>query len=122
MDILVPLLILAVLYLVPELLRKRNPKNYKYPEIPNEPSVQVNIPKATIPAALNEKANSSSIDAKYQDNNVSSSYAKTNDVHGANESFHDDNNALVNGVIWSEILQPPRAYRPLINSRFFPRR
>lgn len=121
MDILVPLLILAVLYLVPEILRKKNAKNYKYPEIPNEPSVQVNFPKAAIPAALNENENSASMDAKHQDNNVSFSCAKPNE-EGANEAFHVDNNALINGVIWSEILQPPRAYRPLIHSRCLPRR
>lgn len=51
MDILV-LLLLAALYIVPELLRRRKPKEYKYPEFPDTPSQR---PVPTAPAPVNEE-------------------------------------------------------------------
>lgn len=115
MDILIPLILLAVLYLVPELLRRRKPKEYKYPEIPNAPNPPAKLPKAEAPLAFSEKTKSTGFAVKPQENNVGKkpSPVTTNDATAANTPFHLDNTALVNGVIWSEILQPPRAYRPM---------
>lgn len=118
MDILIPLLLLAVLYLVPELLRRKKNTEYKYPEIPNQQEQSKNMTHA-IPA-LSEKAKVTSLEAKPQDSSINLKPTTISQPSVAAES-RIDNTALVNGILWSEILQPPRAYRPLRNIRDFRR-
>jgi hypothetical protein len=120
MSLLTVLVLLVLLYLVPEILRPKN-QRYEYPEIPDLPTTTsqqeyegegisaerrisrmegisaeregtIGAPKIALPAEV-------SIPQYTEPGN-----AWTGKVQLAN---------VVNGVIFAEILQPPRAKRPI---------
>ena len=124
MDSLIPLLLMLLLYLVPELLKRRkNPKEYEYPDIPAKVPQPVEVkpiepktkPLATPAAGHAESFNKptwdvaakpamampASVDAPSMLDTVSSWQGKLSPQN------------VQNGLIFAEILQPPRAYRPL---------
>jgi hypothetical protein len=118
MDIVVILILMAVFYLVPELLKRRRPKTYEYPQIPD----QVPPPEtAPVPAAVKISqqitasfANESGLAAPPQPE-----FPSLEDKAAPSLADYSpwrvrlDQTAIVSGVIYAEILQPPRALRPL---------
>jgi hypothetical protein len=117
MNILILLILLAIFYLVPELLRRYNdPKKYQYPQIPKK-ALATQFEAAQwedneqVPEYLGyvEKPADAEADISIQMEVVLPASAK-------NETAWQgklDHNTMLNGVIFSEILQPPRAYRPI---------
>lgn len=127
MDALIPLLLMLALYLLPELLKKRKkPKEYQYPDIPDrEPQpIEIKPPKSTfkhIPqliieptvAALKKSTGSPQtavtmpavVDMPHTIEPVSPWQGKLS------------LQTVKNGLVFSEILQPPRAYRPIWRTR-----
>ncbi|MCX7781086.1 MAG: hypothetical protein N2491_09275 [Negativicutes bacterium] len=119
MDIKWILLLMAILYILPEIFKRRRPKKYEYPEIPGKPADHAPAPpqpelKTTAflqkewhqPASLQPKpATSGTISAPLElidhPENVTA-------WHGA-----ISRQTIINGFIFAEILQPPRALRPL---------
>ena len=113
MDFAYILLLMALLYLLPELLRRRKPKQYEYPDIPErvpQPQAvkkeQRAQPEIRRPAA------------------AAPSLVMPDPVHvpvTKDESPWQGQinvGVIQNGYIFSEVIQPPRAYRPLIHHRF----
>ncbi|MEN6413322.1 MAG: hypothetical protein ABFC84_11285 [Veillonellales bacterium] len=124
MELLIIVVLLAVLYLVPELLRRRkSPAEYKYPDIPAKTP-----PKAKVHKKQPAESFSAEQDA-YQQAVVPAAHI-SQDIAVPMEISKPtllrepsawqgklDRNAVLNGVIFSEILQPPRAYRPVVMAR-----
>jgi hypothetical protein len=117
MDIVTLLILMALFYLVPELLKRRRPKTYEYPQIPDR------VPTETMPSPAPVKTGE----------NVAVSFADKTElavpphpkvqpldlpVAAAVAEYSPwqaslDQASIVNGIIFAEILQPPRAFRPL---------
>jgi hypothetical protein len=110
---------LILLYLVPELLKKRRtPQEYKYPEIPDsvpppviKPKYEVilpQLPEETVsfitesPVATTAYAPTLSIAPKM---------ALATNNEGSAWDGKLTSSAVLNGVIFAEILQPPKALR-----------
>lgn len=122
MDSLIPLLLILLLYLVPELLKRRkNPKEYEYPDIP----AKVPQPVEVKPVETKIKSHT----APVIDYVASPAFTKNVTVKPAMvmpdpvdvphivESVSPwqgklSQEIVQNGLIFAEILQPPRAYRP----------
>ncbi len=113
MEIVLVLILLAILYLVPELLRRRGyfEREYEYPEIPEQ------TPTAKSPVQNTPEFYVDYDNQIYKNNNTVTMPAAVNIQSSAPEKSawqgKLDNNAVLNGIIFAEILQPPRAYRPL---------
>ena len=134
MDIIITLVLMAALYIIPELLKNKKPKEYKYPEIPEIPD-QTDMPqKPSIPKTQSEsltlKKHSPyqySKDIKIPDSTYSTYCALPPKVSNSEASapmsaclerqpeqrVQMDQAAILNGIIWAEVLLPPRAHRPL---------
>lgn len=127
MDIVIVLIVMAILYIIPELLRGKKPKEYKYPDIPEAPE----IPKVPeVPPAKLEKASHSypkaaittdkpviplnyTVTEKKGDTlTVPSPVCAVTESSVPSISFNQAD--LRNGIIWAELLLPPRAHRPLL--------
>ena len=123
MDILIPLLILFIMYVIPELLKRRKqPKEYKYPDIPD---------KVTQPAEMKPKHVESKKKPQLDydlPKNVAIHQKPTvampvqvvvpHSVEAESPWQGKLSPQIVqNGLIFAEILQPPRAYRPIWRSR-----
>lgn len=114
MDILAPLLFMAIFYLGPALLktyRARKNKNIQSaaPE-PLNPGVRNASPKVkSVPAYL---VNNTEMQAKMEVNNMQSVPTIVEEKSAWRGKL--DHNMIINGVMFAEILQPPRAYRPFI--------
>lgn len=124
MDILIPLLLLFIMYVIPELLKRRKqPKEYKYPDIP-----------AKVPQTAEMKPKH--IESKKKPQFVSDELPKSAAIHQkpavsmpvqvvvphsveAESPWQGKLSPQIvqNGLIFAEILQPPRAYRPIWRSR-----
>lgn len=131
MDIVITLLLMVALYLIPEILKRKNPKEYKYPEIPEKPNPPEARPLPTISKAPTPKApRYESQEAQFPPAVAISKYSvseavdlrgkETPSIITVNEKNYNcqqsrqlDQAALLNGVIWAEILLPPRAHRPI---------
>lgn len=122
MDAIIPLLIMLVLYLVPELLkRRRNPKEYKYPDIPEKfpTPADVKIPEIKAkPIIIPVTPTAEPPQATWSAPPKPVMPAPVN-VPSMNDSISPWHGKLSpqlvqNGLIFAEILQPPRAYRPLL--------
>ncbi|MEN6566662.1 MAG: hypothetical protein ABFC57_10185 [Veillonellales bacterium] len=128
MELLIVVVLLAILYLVPELLRRRkSPAEYKYPDIPAKtpptkkdhrqqpaqrvPALQDTYQQTVMPAA--EQASQIN-QAAVMPLEVSKPFFLPGSSAWQGKL---DRNAVINGVIFSEILQPPRAYRPVVLAR-----
>jgi len=127
MDALIPLLLMLALYLVPELLKKRkNPKEYQYPDLPDrEPqSIEIKPAKGTfkhIPQLITEPAVAALKKTAGSPQTVVSMPAAVNMPHTIEPvppwQGKLSPQTVKNGLIFSEILQPPRAYRPIWRTR-----
>lgn len=116
MDIIWPLILMLVIYLVPELLKKRrNPKDYKYPEVPPCPEDKSFTENNEVCETF-VKHTTLDENTAYQLNQQAIQLT----VVKAEPQPWDgqlDNNLIVNGFIFSQILEPPRAYNPLWRKR-----
>lgn len=123
MENIIPLLLLLVLYLVPELLKRRkDPKDYKYPDIPDtvpQPSRRPPIDIISKPAStpitdVSMEAPKSWVTspkpATTMPAPVTVPYITTADSPWQGKLSPQ---IVENGLIFSEIIQPPRAYRPI---------
>ena len=113
MDYLLILVLLAFLYLVPELLRRnRQPRRHEYPEIP------LPAPRPRPRPANVEDAGA--YQAPVLPPVRALEFVMPPVVNMGNPLEEPstwrgkfDSAALINGIIFAEILRPPRAYRPL---------
>jgi hypothetical protein len=107
MDFFTIILIIAVIYLLPELLRKRNPKEYKYPDVPEKiwPPKDKKItenPPVEPPAYIQHPVQHEPVSPV--------TYVSGNDNKNAwQENLNES--TVVNGIIFAEILSPPLAKR-----------
>ena len=121
MDSLIPLLLMLLLYLVPELLKRRkNPKKYEYPDIPAKVPQPVEIKPVeskSKPFAADYAASPATLtgDAAAKPAMVMPDPVEVPHVVDSVSSWQGKLSPQViqNGLIFAEILQPPRAYRPL---------
>lgn len=124
MDTLIPLLLMLLLYLIPELLKRRKqPKEYKYPDIPDKiplpvemKSKPVEIKAKQVQPALNTAQHTSENSEISQKPTVTMPPPVT--VPHTTETGSPWQGKLSpqivqNGLIFAEIIQPPRAYRPI---------
>lgn len=115
MDFILIVILMAVLYLVPEMLRqKRKPKQYEYPDIP-QPEPKLPKEKPGQVETVSDKIAESvmwmkPLTAPADGSSVSA--AKANEEISATQGRFTQE-VLVNGFIFAEIIRPPRAYRPL---------
>lgn len=127
MDALIPLLLMLALYLVPELLKKRkNPKEYQYPDVPDrEPQpIEIKPAKSTvkhIPQLIIEPAVTAFKKTAGSPQTAVSMPAAVDIPHTVVPvspwQGKLSQETVKNGLIFSEILQPPRAYRPIWRTR-----
>ena len=108
MDILVPLLFMAVFYLGPAILKRYRAKE----------SAQVAIPEQINNEMMNEPPkmqNEVSMDSDIELPAIMHVGNKQS-ASGGQSAWHGklDPTIITNGVIFAEILQAPRAYRPFI--------
>ena len=112
------LLLMVLLYLLPELLRRRKPKKYEYPDVPErvpgpQPSkrpaytVASSVPTTPfIPEEVRKPPVQPSVP-------MPSAVDVPHTTDAPNSWQGQLQPAMVqNGLIFAEILQPPRAYRP----------
>lgn len=120
MDIVTILILMALFYLVPELLKRGKPKTYEYPQIPDRVP-----PPDTIPPPGPLKGEGKTVSAVESDI-IQLALPPRPEVHPpvevnpllptSEESSWQgrlDQATVLNGIIFAEILQPPRAKRPL---------
>ena len=124
MDSLIPLLLMLLLYLVPEFFKRRkNPKEYKYPDIPDKVPQPVDMKSAQIkvkpiPTPITDYIVETPKAAWSVPPKPAMETADLLNVPCMANSASPWQGKLSpqivqNGLIFAEILQPPRAYRPL---------
>ena len=111
MDFFTIVIIMAIIYLLPELLKKRKPKEYKYPEIPVPPRPEETAPE---PMAAEPRADihiaHSEPSAVSPESQVS--YAAAGDSDSKNSwQGNLDQSMVMNGIIFAELISPPLAKR-----------
>ncbi|WP_094602896.1 hypothetical protein SPSIL_026130 [Sporomusa silvacetica DSM 10669] len=123
MDTLIPLLLLLVLYLVPELLKRRKKTTeYKYPDIPDKVPQPANMKSAESKAKpIHTPATDFIVETPKtwaaSPEPAITMPASVNVPHmtdaGSPWQGKLSPQLIQNGLIFSEIIQPPRAYRPI---------
>lgn len=108
MDIIWVFLLMALLYGLPELLRKKQRKTYDYPKIP-KPS---QFPETSISIGRNEE-----IIAVEKFVEPKSKQAKDSLTASSCQNVFDENSAVTSaqvatGIVWAEILAKPKIARP----------
>lgn len=140
-DIIVPLILMAIFYILPEILKKkRRQEEYKYPEIPGQvpPPVETRppaeerplpppasgrmpVPDIVLPPADEERPRPPAVVHRPPEPNpkpVEPNYVPKEAPAAAavaeNRPWDGrlDQAAVVNGIIFAEIIQPPRCKRP----------
>ncbi len=125
MDSLIPLLLMLLIYLVPELLKRRKqPKEYKYPDIPDKVPAPVDMKpkpveikaKPVAKPAVNVTTHAPKDWEVPQKTTLAMPPPVT--VPHSTEPVSPWQGKLSpqivqNGLIFAEIIQPPRAYRPI---------
>lgn len=129
MDSLIPLLLMLLLYLVPELLKRRKePKKYEYPDIPDKIPQPVemqpakNEPKPAAALMVDFSAeipNSNSWAIPHKQAVVMPDSVVIPQTTEPVSPWQGklSRQMVQNGLIFSEIIQPPRAYRPIWRHR-----
>ncbi|HWR42672.1 hypothetical protein [Sporomusa sp.] len=122
MDLLIPLLLMLVMYVVPELLKRRKqPKEYEYPDIPEKVPQPIDIKPVDIKvkhipqeaAVFAEPAHKTWV-IPPKSVSMPSAITVPHFVEPASPWEGKVSPQMVqNGLIFSEIIQPPRAYRPI---------
>lgn len=111
-DILMPLLFLAIYYLGTALLKFLQKKQSLPPEIPEQQPLEAAdsfAPAKKTPPYLKRTADMQATLTPDKNENMS----EVKDEASAWQGKLNEN-MLVNGVIFAEILQAPRAYRPMV--------
>jgi len=111
MDILIPLLFMAIFYLGPALLKRYQDKNKTQPPIPQVLHSEIRKPPPEIKREVSmENA------AKVQPATETHIRPSVPAIVEEQSAWHGklEHNMITNGVIFAEILQPPRAYRPFV--------
>jgi len=111
MDILIPLLFMAIFYLGPTLLKRYRAKNNAQPVT----SERLDSGMMNAPSPIKKVAYKSS-DTRVQSMPVVDKVQSTPPIVEAPSAWNGklDQNIVTNGVIFAEILQAPRAYRPFV--------
>lgn len=110
------ILIMLLLYVLPEIF-KRRPKKYEYPDIPQPVPQPVPQPTA-IPTAVSGKGSMWAMpQAKVKHGMPMSEVAPPMQVlhlqsQGGTWQGNLNQASVINGFIFAEVLQPPRAARP----------
>lgn len=111
MDILVPLLFMAIFYLGPALLKRYRAKLITQTTVTELPKIELmnaplKVKKEVYMASATELQSTTVVDHTHS----------VPAIVGEQSAWQGklDQNILVNGVIFAEILQPPRAYRPFV--------
>ncbi|BBB92786.1 MAG TPA: hypothetical protein PKA28_02825 [Methylomusa anaerophila] len=125
MDVLIPLLLMVLLYVVPELLKRRKTKEYEYPDIPDTPDTKIPPEMANTPTPIHK------MEQVNQEEPVGDLSAYASHPFAAANNMPPPVNipqvrevispwrekltsqTIANGIIFAEILLPPRAYRPI---------
>lgn len=110
MDDLLPLLLVAIMYLVPAVWRRATSKS----------QTQMHVPEQVIVPEFELVPEESSLEAK--DYSVDLPVSIISQVESSNTIAEEalpwqgklTENVVINGVIFAEILQPSRAYRPFV--------
>ena len=115
MDFILIVILMAILYIVPEVLKsKRKPERYQYPDIPLPAPQPAKIePEPPVMAA--EELSTRTVLWTGQVTMATEppiSKKKTGEETPSLQSVISQE-ALINGVIFAEIIRPPRAYRPM---------
>lgn len=121
MDFFTLVIIMAIVYLLPELLKRRKPKDYKYPEIPsqNDPGIPP-LPTMQVGEQVKNKQESTPTVTVASAANAYTVISDTNTKNPWQENLNES--MVVNGFVFAEILSPPLAKRPkrnLCNGRDF---
>lgn len=113
MDIVITLLLMVALYLIPEILKRKNPKEYRYPEAPTPKAPRYESQEAQFPpaVAISKYSVSEAVDLRGKETPSIITVNEKN--YNCQQTRQLDQAALLNGVIWAEILLPPRAHRPI---------
>ena len=109
-------LLMILLYVLPELFR-RKPKKYEYPTIP-EPvpnKAQQNVLQAEPLPVIKKQSTSTPAISMPPEVHIPSAAAEASPWQGQLTPAN-----IQNGYIFAEILQPPRAYRPIRQRAFLP--
>ena len=112
MENIIPLLFVALFYLGPALLKHYRAKVNKQNKIQEPLAPEITTAFAQKEKEWNDVANAASLKppaATAAIHQVPSVKEETSSWSGKL-----DHNMLINGVIFAEILQPPRAYRPFV--------
>lgn len=123
MDILIPLLLMLVMYLVPELLKRRKqPQEYEYPDIPEKVPQPTDIkPEAVKIKHVPQQAAEVTVETpkawEIPPRPAASMPAAVTVPHFSEPATPWTGKVspqmVQNGLIFAEIIQPPRAYRPI---------
>ncbi|MHC1746447.1 MAG: hypothetical protein AB9895_04925 [Negativicutes bacterium] len=114
MDFLLIVILMAVFYIVPELLkRRRRPERYEYPDIPLPlPPTEMKAAKLEAePEEIPESKLWTGQGTTAAETAVAVKTKTTEEVPMLQGRFTQE--ALINGFIFAEIIRPPRAYRPM---------
>jgi hypothetical protein len=107
MDIIWVFLLMALLYGLPELLRKKQRKTYDYPKVP-KPS---QLPETSIPIGRNEE-----VIAVEEFVGPKSKQAKDSSTVSSAQTFDESSVVtsaqVASGIVWAEILAKPKIVRP----------
>lgn len=114
MDILLLILFTIALYVLPELFRRKRPTEYKYPDIP-EPQTEAKPEKpVSKPVKKDDLVKDWMVPPKIKEQPLLMSDTEKQESRPETEGRRLAHPVLVNAMIYSEILQKPRAYRPIM--------
>lgn len=121
MDIIFILIAMAVFYILPEIFKRRQPKKYEYPQIPDRvPPPEIKLSREVQPPPIGKVKPISVVAKADEPTIVAQPTAELKELKPAAPLTSElsvwqdklDQTVILNGVIFAEILQPPRAYRP----------
>jgi len=112
MDVVVPLLLMAIFYLGPALLKRYRAKDNTQSTIPDLLNAET-MNASSYPEAVASNMASATV---VQPSMVVTHSLSAPAIVGEQSAWQGklDQNSITNGVIFAEILQPPRAYRPFV--------
>ena len=111
------LLVMFILYVVPELLKRRKPKKYEYPEFPEAKPAEQPATVEHSPARTARTIIPSSFETRLHADTpaiVTAAPMQLIDI-GTTNAWNGKlaQHEVINGLIYAEIMLPPRALRPI---------
>ncbi|MCE5284737.1 MAG: hypothetical protein LLG02_02660 [Pelosinus sp.] len=105
--------LMVLVYIVPEIMRKANKKEYKYPDIPQtKPKPKYEEGMKHLPHIPPAAANMLPAKALVKEKSVMPPAVEVPNF--IEQQPVGSNSVWINGVIMAEVLQAPRARRPLL--------